>query len=255
VRKTFLSIVLLLLSQQSSASILGFQTLELNFKNQDEVSAKVQWSNKDKLNITSQGIGTSLDPAVVVNTSIETLGAFAVGYSWRPIQSAHVSVEISPPRRTLSLANGQTFVPSAGSFYVRYSPDAKHWSSWQVIELNKGTQKNDGSWKFDGQIGIPQKERKSYQDLLEQYHRMDVQWTSDEEAAVKWILSKDPNFFSRQIPFIGYLQFLFETTLNGGQRIEKIKINVAYGVSGLSTIPKDKQAEEGRNVPWRFRSE
>jgi hypothetical protein len=125
----------------------------------------------------------------------------------------------------------------------------------KVIELSKGTQANDGSWKFAGQIGIPQKERKSYQDLLEQYHRMDVQWTSDEEAAVKWILTKDPNFFSRQIPFIGYLQFLFETTLNGGQRIEKIKSDVAYGVSGLSTIPKDKHAEEGRNVPWRFRSE
>jgi hypothetical protein len=254
-RTMFLLIALLLLGQQSAASILGLQTLELNFKNQDEVSAKARWSNKDKLNLTSQGIGTSGDPAVVVDFAIETRGAFAVGYSWRPIQSANISVEISPPRKTLSLANGQTFVPSAGSLYVRYSPDAKHWSSWQVIELNKGTQKNDGSWKFDGQIGIPQKERKSYQDLLEQYHRMDVQWTSDEEAAVKWILNKDPNFFSRQIPFIGYLQFLFETTLNGGQRIEKIKIDVGYGVSGLSTIPKDKHAEEGRNMPWRFRSE
>jgi hypothetical protein len=243
------------MGQQSAASMLGFQTVEVNFKNQKEARVKARWSNQDKLNITSQGLGASGDPAVVVNTSIETIDPFAVGYSWRPIQSANISVEISPPRKTLSLANGQTFVPSAGSFYVRYSPDAKHWSSWQVIEMNKGTQNNDGSWKFNGQIGIPQKERKSYQELLEQYYRLDVPWTSDEEAAVKWILGKDPNFFSRQIPFIGYLQFLFETTLNGGQRIEKIKIDVAYGVSGLSTIPKDKHAEEGRTIPWRFRSE
>jgi hypothetical protein len=70
VRKTLLLIVLFLLGQQFAASILGFQTLELNFKNQDEVSAKARWSNKDKLNITSQGIGTSGDPAVVVNMSV-----------------------------------------------------------------------------------------------------------------------------------------------------------------------------------------
>jgi hypothetical protein len=60
-KKTFLLIALLLLGQQSAASILGLQTLELNFKNQDEVSAKARWSNKNKLNITSQGIGTSGD--------------------------------------------------------------------------------------------------------------------------------------------------------------------------------------------------
>jgi hypothetical protein len=53
-RKTFLLIVLLLLGQQSAAAILGLQTLELNFKNQDEVSAKARWSNKDKLNFSSQ---------------------------------------------------------------------------------------------------------------------------------------------------------------------------------------------------------
>ena len=69
-RKTFLLIVLLLLGEQSAASILGLQTLELNFKNHDEISAKARWSNKDKLNITSQGIGTSGDPAVVVNMSV-----------------------------------------------------------------------------------------------------------------------------------------------------------------------------------------
>ena len=98
-KKTFLLIALLLLGQQSAASILGLQTLELNFKNQDEVSAKARWSNKDKLNLTSQGIGTSSDPAVVVDFAIETRGAFAVGYSWRPIQSANISVEISPPQK------------------------------------------------------------------------------------------------------------------------------------------------------------
>ena len=146
-------------------------------------------------------------------------------------------------------------MPFSGQFYVRYSPDAQHWSSWQVLE-GVNIPGKESKWKFKGQVCVPQKEREPYQNYLYSYYKMDVPWTSDEEAAAKWILKKDPNFFAKQIPFVGYLQFLFENQLYGGQRIERIKIGIGYGVSGLATIPKDKKVQEGRdNIPWRFRGE
>jgi hypothetical protein len=82
-----------------------------------------------------------------------------------------------------------------------------------------------------------------------------VPWTSDEEAAVKWILRRDPSFFSKSLPFIGYLQVLFETQVNGGRRLEHVKVGIGYAVSGLASISKDPKVQEERDGPWRFRGE
>ena len=37
--------------------------------------------------------------------------------------------------------------------------------------------------------------------LLSQYSTLDVPWKSDEEATVRWILERNPEFFSKQDPF------------------------------------------------------
>lgn len=247
---------MLFTASNCTAAMLGYQTLELNFKNHSEITTKTKWSHQDKVGLTEEGLGFDGEQTQVVDVSIETVQPFAIGYSWRPAQSAHIDVEITPPLKAITLSNGQTSMPFRGNLYVRYSPDTKHWSSWQVVEALEPVPGKESQWKFRGQISVPQKERETYQNHLYAYYKMDVPWTSDEEAAVKWILKRYPDFFAQQIPFIGYLQFLFENQLCGGQRIEKIKIGVGYGVSGLATIPKDKKVEEGRSdIPWRFRSE
>lgn len=238
----------------SAASMLGYQTLELDFGNPG-ISKIVRWSNKNMVGVESGGLGFDGESNQVVDVSLETTEPYAIGYSWRPAQSAQFDIEITPPLKPITLPNGETSVPFTGQFYVRYSPDAKHWSSWQVLAGVIGVGK-ESKWTFKGQVGVPQKERESYQNFLSSYSKMDVPWTSDEEAAVKWILKKEPDFFANQIPFVGYLQFLFENQLFGGQRIQKIKIGIGYGISGLATIPKDKKVQEGRdNMPWRFRVE
>jgi hypothetical protein len=240
---------------ESFASMIGMQTLELDFKDHQHIVTQVEWSNPDKLTLTSQGLGFEGESAQVRDIFLETIRPFAIGYSWRPAQSATIDIEIVPPQKMITLSNGQTAYPFMGNWYVRYSPDTRHWSSWQVIEGQNLPQK-DGPWKFRGEISVPQKERAAYQQYLDAYYKLDVPWTSDEEAAVKWILQEDPNFFSQGIPFVGYLQFLYEGRLYGGQRIESIKIDVSYGVGGLATIPRDRKVEEGRsNIPWRFQIE
>ena len=84
---------------------------------------------------------------------------------------------------------------------------------------------------------------------------MRLPWKSDEEALVKWILKKDPEFFSHSIPFIGYLQFLYETSLSKGLRITKFYAIANFGVGGLGSLPKDENDNnyKGRDdFPWRF---
>jgi hypothetical protein len=91
--------------------------------------------------------------------------------------------------------------------------------------------------------------------LLSEYSRLDVPWKSDEEAAVRWILERRPDFFSTDLPFIGYIEFLFEGSIHGGQRIRTFEASVSYGMSGLHSPPKDRNAYKDRDSsPWRFRA-
>lgn len=246
------ALAIALIGGNAAADIMGSRTLELNFRDV-AISTQAQWSNKEKLNVTKAGLGFEGDPAGLWYVSIESSQPFAIGYSWRPAQSAQIDVEVLPPVRPISLSNGETSTPDSGSFYVRYSPDASHWSTWQMIEAQRPTGQKVVQRKFRGQIGVPQREQEVYHNYLHEYSKQDVAWTSDEEAAVQWILKKDPLFFTKHLPFIGYVQVLYETEMNGGRRLERIKVGISYAVSGLATFPKDKKVQEGRDGPWRFR--
>lgn len=206
---------------------------------------------EDRINLNGKGLGFDGAVNTAIELSLETTKPFAIGTSWRPTRSAHITVEIVPPKKEVKLPNGQKYTPYSGNFFVRYSPDSKNWSSWQVLE----PQKEKSVWEYAGNITVSQKESKKYQDYIYKYHKEDVPWKSDEEAAVKWILEKEPDFFRKGIPFIDYLQFLLETSLNGNQRIQKIKISVSSSVGGMSTIPKDGKYQDGRSsIPWRFKA-
>lgn len=103
-------------------------------------------------------------------------------------------------------------------------------------------------------MSVPQREQSEYHDLMEAYSKLDVPWTDDEEAMVKWILERDAKFFERSLPIIGYVEFLFEAPLYGGQRITTLKAKVIYSIAGLRSEPKDPKAAENRDVPWRFKA-
>ena len=68
-------------------------------------------------------------------------------------------------------------------------------------------------------------------------------------ATGEWIVKKDPKFFERESPFIGYVEFLLETSVHGGQRVGKVDIRLGYGRSGVIAAPPG--ADESDH--WKFR--
>src|SRR5437773_1549393 len=81
-----------------------------------------------------------------------------------------------------------------------------HWTAWQYL---------GGGSNVRGTVRVPSREAAHYQDLRLDYSKRGKE---NEEAVVKEILDADPKFFENSTPFIGYLQFLYEVSLPGGQR-------------------------------------
>ena len=79
-------------------------------------------------------------------------------------------------------------------------------------------------------------------------------WKGDEEAAVRWILNRDPKLFEKQLPFIGYVEFLFERGFYGGQRIKSLEVFVGYAISGAVVAPRDPGLHIGHEGPWKFKA-
>lgn len=162
-------------------------------------------------------------------------------------------VEISPPPKPVTLNNGKTSMPWLGKLFARFSPDCKHWSSWQVL---RGDSTNAAVRAFTGELSIPEREREAYSALLTEYAKLDVPWKGDEEGAITWMIEHTPDFFERCIPFIGYVEFLYEVPFYGGQRISRFEAEIGWSISGLHHSPKDPAVLRDRaKTPWRFKAQ
>jgi len=249
---------LALIGPRSDASICDAKQLQVDFANASDAGAKATWSEPDKVTISAAGLGRDGDPASSRDGWIQTK-PLAVRLSWRTPYAVSVRVAIHPVPAEFELANGQKSTPYGGDVYVRYSPDLRHWSSWQVLQhaepQSREEKKNPGRL-YSGTARVPYCERNEYSALLQEYAKLDVPWKSDEEAAVRWMLKRDPDLFSKHLPFIGYVQFRFEGGFYGGQRIRSFKAGVSYGMGGMHSPPQDKDAYKKRdNSPWNFRAE
>lgn len=237
------------------AVILGREELKINFTDIDDAKEKAVWYDPNKINITKNGLGWDGQQNASYDSWIQTI-PLAVGLSWRPARSVNITVEIEPEVKSFTSPNGQTRTPYIGNMFVRYTPDGKHWSSWQAMDHPKPQRQPLYKRKFKAFVNIPRRERQEYISYMQKYWRLDVPWTSDEEALVKWILKQDPEFFSKYIPFVGYLQFLYEISLPGGHRITKFHANAGFSLGGIHQAPKDKNVYKERdNIPWRFKAE
>jgi hypothetical protein len=245
------------LVSSSHASIREVKQLQIDFTDASDATNKATWSKPDKLTVTKEGLGWDGEPASSRNGWIQTT-PLALGLSWRPPYAVFVRVAIHPLPTEFVINSGQKSTPYGGDVYIRYSPDLKHWSSWQVLqraEPQSRDEKEDPGRLFSGTIRVPYAERDEYSTLLREYSQLDVPWQSDEEAAVRWLLKRKPDFFSKHLPFIGYIEFRFEGGFYGSQRIKSLRADVSYGMSGLHSAPKDKNAYKERDSsPWRFKA-
>lgn len=249
---TFLASFILASVAQLHASIDGQNELTIDFTDAKDVVEKATWSPADMVGVTAAGLGWDGEAVASRDGWIQTK-PLAVGLSWRPASSVHLRVEITPEAKPVTLGNGQKTTPWAGEAFVRHSPDGVHWSNWQVLVCDR---KRTDARAFSGEITIPQRERREYGEFLSEYAKLDVPWKSDEEAAVGWILKRSPDFFGRALPFIGYVQMLFEFPFQGGQRLTRLQASAAFGMSGVHYPPKDESVfNERQGLPWRFKAE
>src|SRR5438552_3146972 len=127
------TVLSLMIAGASEAAIMSRNSLEIDFTKPDEAQAKCICSPPDKLTITNEGLGWAGSPAGSRDGSVQTQ-PIGVGLSWRPITAMTCRVEIQPASSPTTLPNGHSFMPDPGMVYVRYSPDQKHWSSWQALQ-------------------------------------------------------------------------------------------------------------------------
>jgi hypothetical protein len=247
--RTILAVGLaVVLATPSPAAIFSVTHFAVDFARPDDSRAKATWSEPDKLDFTTAGLGwgTTADQGSR-DVWLQTTDPIALGVSWRPTMATDLRVTIREPG-----ANGQ--------LYARYSADAKHWTTWQPLAVEPmppgvaGTPKTS-TQTFKGLLRVPYRERGKYGELMSAFSRRpDLPWSSDEEALVKDIVKNDPGFFERQTPFVGYVQLLYECQLAGGQRLRGIDVEAHWAVGGLHAVPKDPAAEKDRDGPWRFRA-
>jgi hypothetical protein len=234
----------------ADAGVAGMQQLKLDFTKAD-VAKQVSWTKSANLKLGPKGLVHDAGAGEMVDLTLQTTEPFATGMSWRPAHSVSVGAAITPVASPIKLPNGQTHTPYAGRMFARYSPDAKHWSSWHVMSQ---APEAGGGYRYRGELAVTNQDAAAYGELVAKYATLDVPWRSDEDAAVRWIVASQPDFFAKHLPFVGYVQFLYEGSLYGGQRIERIDFDVAYGIGGAHYPPKNPKDRDKHTGPWRYRA-
>jgi hypothetical protein len=245
---------MLLLARPASAVMDSVTPFTLDITKPGELAKKAEWWSASKnVESTEEGLTLNAPANHSADVWLQITEPIAVGWSWRPVQSVYIEGQVDPPGEFTFQKNQMTF-PS-GSLYARYSADALHWSDWQYLGFERPKDQNNPKQRYAGTLRVPQRQRQHYQDLLGQYQKLDVPWKSDEEAAVKWILQNDPKFFEKPAPFIGYIQFLYETSLKGGHYIKTLSFDIYYSTGGRHTAPKNEDVYKGRSeTRWRFKA-
>jgi len=154
----FTLLTFIILGNNLYASINGMEELKINFTDNNDAKGKAAWSEPNKINITKNGLGWDGGQNASRDSWVQTI-PLAVGLSWRPAQSVNITVEIEPEVKSITLPNGQTYTPYIGNMFVRYSPDGKHWSSWQAMDYPKPQSQAVTKRKFTAFVNIPQRER------------------------------------------------------------------------------------------------
>jgi hypothetical protein len=197
----------------------------------------VTWSSSVLL--TERGL---FSERLAPNTSAEVWvqsQPIAAGWSWRPPNSVWVKVEVE------SGPEDFTYLHS----YFRYSCDKVHWSTWYNLSSLKA-QPEEIAFAYEGRLSVPQKARKRYSALFQEWWKTNPVWSSDEHELCVWIAKRNPDFFSSDFPFIGYIQVLIEGETRG-MGLKSLRIFTSSSESGLMAVKKG-QVRSTIDEKWFF---
>jgi hypothetical protein len=236
------------------ASIDGGQRQVIDFTQPAQAARLATWSDPGHLGCTAEGFGWDGDKLTSRDGWIET-EPLAIGTSWRPTQNAGICIKVHTnyPAIVATGANSKAFYTP--SIFVRYSADRVHWSDWQPTDLSEDP-RAPGTVLYTARVGVPRRTTQAYYAKLSEWSkRDDIAWASDEDEFCRWLVKQDPDYFAKERPFVGYVQFLLEASFQGSQRLTRFQVDVNWAMSGIHQIPKVPAAEQrqGSRGAWNFR--
>ncbi len=105
---------------------------------------------------------------------------------------------------------------------------------------------------FKCSLEIPRSTRASYEQLLSSFAQTNPPRPKFQEDAVRWILAQDPDYFQKEIPFVGYVQFLIEANVGRSpRRLKNVVISGMSLVDGLMGHLTDTNRADFEGA-WRF---
>lgn len=233
------------------AVIRGEESVTVDFTKEEEAERKADWP--EDLHVTSKGLAwTSERVWLPWATHWFRTEPLALGLAWRPTTAAQIQavLKMAPDGE---VADEKPIAKNReDGLYVRYSADAKTWSSWQAMSRDAQVGEKHSGMGFACELRVPQEARQRYEAVLLQYTRSRMQGSSNEEAAVRWMVEKEPKIFEETIPFIGYVQFLFEGDMANNRRVTEFWAKGAYALSGLHA--DGDSSETLPDGPWRYRA-
>ena len=229
------------------------------------------------LDMTADGLGCNAvgtDNAYVqawVRTKPIALGSYR-----QPWYAVNLSVEI------------EGFVDESGyscvsRVFVRHSPDQKNWTTWHALfrktpaVLKAEAEESKGAWGkaagrrmiddasaaaaleahmkrvvFTCDLAVPRSTREAYNKLLAEFAATHPPRPKFQEDAVRWILAREPHYFEKDPPFIGYVEVLVEVGL--GQSPRRLKAVRVFGMTLVDELmghltDANRAEFEGR---WNF---
>ena len=147
------------------------------------------------------------------------------GYAWRPPGGVQITLAV--------FGSGWQNTPIEA--YVRYGCDAVHWSTWyRMPEGGRPAKEALKTYEYD--LALPRVAVEPYQEImLDWMQNAEPNWSSDEDEFCRWLAKKDPDFFAREIPVIGYLQFRLEYGgVNPNVKIKSMSIEMGWGTGGIN---------------------
>ncbi len=241
--------LLLLPHQPAEASGIGTTRLTVDFTKPHEAARQARWDDMDIIRCGAKGLGwgETKDANTSRESTLFTTEPMGIGSSWRPTRNADIRVKLT--------WTGAQAEKAIGHLYVRYGCDGEHWSQWRDVPAVR-TDKPLATKEYRTHIRVPRATRLRYDAWLRKYAETDVPWKSDEEAAVTALMERSyGDYFEHYRPFVGYLQFMYETEFRGGTHLESLQAGVTWVLPGAHYPPEDKQARQGRDGPWRWKTD
>jgi hypothetical protein len=166
------------------------------------------------------------------------------GLAWRPPRVVSVELFVE--------GTGDPGVATVGlvEAYVRHGCDLVHWSSWQLLGtdpegpyVKSGTPAEPGGapvlLRFHGDVGVPSTATREWYDRHDAWVATGPDWASDDDEYARWLAAKDPTFFTRNLPFVGWMQFRVEwESLSMRVRLTALHARLGWSVGGGAARPK-----------------